>query len=266
MLFINKNIFVPLIISISIMYPGSTDRQSYIKLNESYNSTEINNYWLALQISTFLYLQYGVDHHIMNVNERSAPNQIDQYFRNQVKWNSSKMDNAAFTSDLLLYGAFIGTIPLVPYFSNYNYSKALKMSLNVISLNGIITNLVKMTVQRQRPDSFYKTRADADDSFRSFFSGHTSATFALGTSNAILLSEAYPEKRKLIWFTNLSLATATGYLRIAGDKHYLSDVFCGGIAGYFLAKYVYKKTNVIDTTLGFSYYKKHPIINLSFNL
>ena len=182
------------------MYPGSTDRQSDMKFNENYNSTEINNYWLTLQISTFLYLQYGVDHHI-NVNERSAPNQIDQYFRNQVKWRSSKMDNAAYISDLLLYGAFVGTIPLVPYFSNYNYLKALKMSLNVISLNGIITNLVKTTVKRQRPDSFYKTRADTDDSFRSFYSGHTSTTFALGISNAILLSEAYPEKKKLIWLS-----------------------------------------------------------------
>ena len=265
MLFINKSILVPFIISISIMYPGSTDRQYDIKINEKYNSTEINNYWLALQISTFLYLQYGVDHHI-NVDERSAPNQIDQYFRNQVKWRSSKMDNAAYISDLLLYGAFIGTIPLVPAFSNYNYSKALKMSLNVISLNGIITNLVKTTVQRQRPDSFYKTRANADDSFRSFFSGHTSTTFALGTSNAILLSEAYPEKRKLIWFVNLSLATATGYLRIAGDKHYLSDVFCGGIVGYFLAKYVHRRTSIKETRLGLRYYKKHPIINLSFSL
>ena len=140
------------------------------------------------------------------------------------------------------------------------------MSLNVISLNGIITNLVKMTVKRQRPDSFYKTRADADDSFRSFYSGHTSTTFALGTSNAILLSEAYPDKRKLIWFTNLSLAAATGYLRIAGDKHYLSDVFCGGIAGYFLAKYAHKEQIQKGRDLGFSYYKSHPSINLSFNL
>ena len=265
MQFKNTSILVPFIISISIMYSGSTGRKSSTKGNESYNSTEINNYRLALQVSSFLYLQYGIDHH-MNVNEKPAPNQIDQYFRNQVKWSKIKMDNAAFISDLLLYGAFIGTIPLVPYFSNYNYSKALKMSLNVISLNGIITNLVKMTVQRQRPDSFYKTRADADDSFRSFYSGHTSTTFALGTSNAILLSEAYPEKRKIIWLTNLSLATATGYLRIAGDKHYLSDVLSGGIAGYFLAKYAHKETNTKGTMIGFSYYKNHPVVNLSFNL
>ena len=176
------------------------------------------------------------------------------------------MDHAASMSDLLLYGAFIGTIPLVPALSNNYYSKALKMSLNVISLNGIITNIVKMTVKRQRPDSFYKTRADAEDSFRSFFSGHTSTTFALGTSNAILLSEAYPDKRNLIWFANLSLATATGYLRIAGDKHYLSDVLCGGIVGYFVAKYAHKKRNRKEAILGFSFYEKHPVINLSFRL
>ena len=176
------------------------------------------------------------------------------------------MDRAASISDLLLYGAFVGTIPLVPVISNKNYSKALKMSLNVISLNGIITNIVKMTVKRQRPDSFYKTRADADDSFRSFFSGHTSTTFALGTSNAILLSEAYPEKKKLIWFANLSLATATGYLRIAGDKHYLSDVFCGGIVGYLVAKYSHERMGSKGTQLGFSSYENHPTISFSLSL
>ena len=265
MRFLSKSIFVSIIVSISVLYPESANRQYHTKTNESYNNSEVNNYWLALQISTFLYLQYGVDHHI-NVDEKSAPNQVDQYFRNQIKWSASKMDRAASISDLLLYGAFIGTIPIVPAFSNNNYSKALKMSLNVISLNGIITNIVKMTVKRQRPDSFYKTRADADDSFRSFFSGHTSTTFALGTSNAILLSEAYPDKRNLIWFANLSLATATGYLRIAGDKHYLSDVFCGGIVGYFIAKYAHKKMDKEETRLGFSFYEKHPTINLSFRL
>ena len=265
MLRLSKGIFLSIILSISVLYPGSANRQYIKKLNESDNNREINNYWLALQISTFLYLQYGVDHYI-NVKEKSAPNQVDQYFRNQVKWSVNKMDQAASFSDLLLYGAFISTIPIIPAFSINNYSKALKMSLNVISLNGIITNIVKMTAKRQRPDSYYKTRADAEDSFRSFFSGHTSTTFALGTSNAILLSEAYPDKRNLIWFANLSLATMTGYLRIAGDKHYLSDVFCGGIVGYFVAKYAHKRMNMGEPKLRFSFYEQHSSINLSFRL
>ena len=265
MLFLNKRILIPFIVSISLMFSGPINRQSYTKINDSYNNIEINNYWLALQISTFLYLEYGIDHHV-NVNKKPAPNKVDQYFRKQVKWSTSKMDHAASISDLLLYGAFVGTIPLVPIILNKNYSEALKMSLNVISLNGIITNLVKMTVKRQRPDSYYKTRTDADDSFRSFFSGHTSTTFALGTSNAILLSEAYPEKKKIIWFASTSLATATGYLRIAGDKHYLSDVLCGGIVGYLVAKYLHKRKDAKESGLGFSFNDRHPVINFSLSL
>ena len=265
MRFLSKSIFVSIIVSISVLYPGSENRQYYTKTNESYNKSEVNNYWLALKISMFLYLEYGVDHHV-SVNEKSAPNPVDQSFRNKVKWSANNMDLAASISDLLLYGAFIGTIPIVPAFSNNNYSEALKMSLHVISLNGIITDIVKMTVKRQRPDSFYKTRADADDSFRSFFSGHTSTAFALGTSNAILLSEAYPDKRNLIWFANISVATATGYLRIAGDKHYLSDVLFGGIVGYLVAKYAHKKMDTKETRLGLSFYEKQPSINHSFRL
>ena len=164
MLCLSKSISLSMVLSISVLNSGSASQQSYTKMNEGYNDSEINNYWLALQISTLLYLQYGVDHYI-NVNEKSPPNKVDQYFRNRVKWNVNKMDQAASISDLLLYGAFIGTIPVVPAFSVHNYSKALKISLNVISLNGIITNIVKMTVKRQRPDSYFKTRADANDSF-----------------------------------------------------------------------------------------------------
>ncbi|HSO33467.1 MAG TPA: phosphatase PAP2 family protein, partial [Labilithrix sp.] len=35
----------------------------------------------------------------------------------------------------------------------------------------------------------------------------------------------------LVWATLMPLAVATGYLRIAGDKHYLSDVLTGAILG-----------------------------------
>ena len=85
MLFLFKRMFLSIVLFISVLYPGPANRKSYTKNNENYNKSEINNYWLALQISTFLYLEYGIDHHV-NVDEKSAPNQVDQYFRNQIKW------------------------------------------------------------------------------------------------------------------------------------------------------------------------------------
>ena len=42
MLFLSKSIFLSIIVSISVLYPGSANRQYYTKTNESYNNSEIN--------------------------------------------------------------------------------------------------------------------------------------------------------------------------------------------------------------------------------
>ncbi len=35
----------------------------------------------------------------------------------------------------------------------------------------------------------------------------------------------------VVWATSLPMAAATGYLRIAADKHYLTDVLTGALIG-----------------------------------
>jgi len=226
---------------------------------------KFEKYMLPLQLATFLYLEYGIDHHTAN-NKKSVPNRMDKYFRSQLKWSSSNMDKAVSASDFLLYGAYLGTVPIVPLFSNNGYFEALKASLNVISINGILTDIVKMTVKRQRPDSFFETREDEDDSFRSFFSGHTSTTFAIGTSNAIILSKSFPEKRALIWLGSLSLSAATGYFRMAGDKHYFSDVICGGLVGYTVGKLVHGKIEKNKLNLSYGIMDETPMLCLTLKL
>ena len=228
-------------------------------------TNKVKEYMLPIQLATFLYLEYGIDHHAGD-NKKSVPNKMDEYFRGQLKWSSSNMNKAVSASDFLLYGAYLGTVPIVPLFSNNGYLNALKASLNVISINGILTDIVKMTVKRQRPDSFFETREDEDDSFRSFFSGHTSTTFAIGTSNAIILSKSFPEKRSLIWLGSLSLSAATGYLRMAGDKHYFSDVICGGLVGYTVGKLVHGKIEKNKLNLSYGIMDKTPMLCLTLKL
>jgi len=228
-------------------------------------TNKVEEYMLPIQLATFLYLEYGIDHHTEN-NKRSAPNKMDEYFRGQLKWSSSNMNKAVSASDFLLYGVYLGTVPIVPLFSNNGYLNAIKASLNVISINGILTDIVKMTVKRQRPDSFFETREDEDDSFRSFFSGHTSTTFAIGTSNAIILSKSFPEKRSLIWLGSLSLSAATGYFRMAGDKHYFSDVICGGLVGYAVGKLVHGKIEKNKLNLSYGIMDERPMLCLTLKL
>ena len=241
-------------------HPNPFSYQDHLDLGDG-----MEKYSLPIQLGTFLYLEYGIDHH-SSKKPRSEPNSLDGYFRDKLRWGPSNMNNASSVSDILLYGVFLGSLPVLPLLSDNGYVKMLSISLDVLSLNGIITDIVKMTVGRQRPDSFHETRETTDDSFRSFFSGHTSTTFALGTSNAIILSEIYPEKRKLIWIGNLSLAAATGYFRIAADKHYMSDVICGGIVGYSVARMVHRKWENNGLRVKINPMMKDLSINLSFSL
>src|SRR2546428_212192 len=73
-------------------------------------------------------------------------------------------------------------------------------------------------------------RASADDD-ASFYSGHASAAFAVATSFATCASMRGDGDAWVAWAAGLPLAALTGYLRIAADRHYLSDVLVGAGAG-----------------------------------
>ena len=75
---------------------------------------------------------------------------------------------------------------------------------------------------------------------RSFFSGHTSHSFAAAT-NSCVFHATMPQLYGgdiVPCVTNLALATATGILRVVGDLHYLSDVITGAAVGILLGALV----------------------------
>ena len=47
--------------------------------------------------------------------------------------------------------------------------------------------------------------------------------------------------KKIVWISALGLASATGYFRIAADKHYFSDVFVGAIVGSLIGNTMFDK-------------------------
>ena len=94
--------------------------------------------------------------------------------------------------------------------------------------------------QRQRPYSFY-SKKDDEDSYKSFFSGHTSTAFAIGTSTAKMFTNYSDIDKRIVWISALGLASATGYFRIAADKHYFSDVFVGAIVGSLIGNTMFDK-------------------------
>ena len=100
---------------------------------------------------------------------------------------------------------------------------------------GVVTQIAKFSFARARPFAYYANDYSNPDSRMSFFSGHTSYSFALSISSAMLLADAYPKYRLLIYTVAFFVASIPGYLRIAADKHYFTDVFAGAVVGSSLA-------------------------------
>ena len=98
-------------------------------------------------------------------------------------------------------------------------------------------------VGRQRPhgvvcgtDELPSNTASCEvrDRYRSFFSGHTSLSFtaaALTCTHHRHLPLHGPDSNWIPCATGVALATTTGTLRIAGDRHYFTDVVTGAAVG-----------------------------------
>jgi hypothetical protein len=107
-------------------------------------------------------------------------------------------------------------------------------AFSVSMMAGIVQGL-KHTTSVVRPDG-------SND--HSFPSGHTATAFMTAT----MLNKEYGYKSPWIGFGAYSVATATGLMRIANNKHWLSDVMVGaGIGimatefGYWLADLIFKE-------------------------
>ncbi len=100
-----------------------------------------------------------------------------------------------------------------------------------VSLDGI----VKLIVARQRPyahfrDSSEPAPADTEENL-SFYSGHTNFAFAIAVASGTIASMRGYRLAPVVWAASLPWAAITGYLRIAADRHYLTDVLTGALIG-----------------------------------
>jgi membrane-associated phospholipid phosphatase len=100
-----------------------------------------------------------------------------------------------------------------------------------------LTQIAKYAAARERPfvhalptTAKSKTATPADNN-ASFWSGHTDLAFALATAAGTVATLRGYRLALLIWGLGVSFAVVTGYLRVAADQHYLSDVITGSVVG-----------------------------------
>lgn len=105
-----------------------------------------------------------------------------------------------------------------------------------VGATALVALVTKVTVRRPRPYTHdrrpgvvaFAARAKGNE--HSFFSGHTSLTFAALTS-AATLHDGSDGARVGVWAGAGALAAATGVLRIRAGQHFPTDVLTGAVLG-----------------------------------
>lgn len=106
--------------------------------------------------------------------------------------------------------------------------------LEAVAASAVLNQIVKYTVARERPYGHYKTPLSPSptaDARLSFYSGHTSLTFTLAAAAGTVAHLRDYRLAPIAWIPGAAIAAVTGYMRIAADKHYLTDVLVGAAVG-----------------------------------
>jgi membrane-associated phospholipid phosphatase len=167
------------------------------------------------------------------------PGNFDDGARELAKWANT--DRAARLSNLIGYGlAPIAASGLLLVASAQartdwwnTYANDMTAMFEIIWGVQLVTQAVKIAAARERPYVNYNTDVDARSQEKnlSFFSGHSSLTFSLAVGSGLIAQRRGYRLAPVIWASGLAIAATTGYLRMAADRHYATDVLVGAAAG-----------------------------------
>jgi membrane-associated phospholipid phosphatase len=108
------------------------------------------------------------------------------------------------------------------------------LALESLIDTGIVTEVLKMAAQRQRPN--------ADQHFGEFFdggssfpSGHSSSAWSVAT---VIAYEYW--HNPWVKYGAFAAAAAVSMSRYSGRNHFLSDIVAGSAIGFFIGRYVYR--------------------------
>jgi membrane-associated phospholipid phosphatase len=167
-----------------------------------------------------------------------SPDGFDVGARNLLRWQDTQLANtlSSATGYVLAPLAAAGWL-VVASGDHRTWRRAFDDVTPVVQaaiVASLIQHVTKLTAARQRPYAHYAapgTLVPTEEDNVSFFSGHTSLTFSLAVSSGVVASTRGYELAPYIWASGLTLAAATGYLRIAADRHYATDVMTGAVVG-----------------------------------
>jgi membrane-associated phospholipid phosphatase len=166
-----------------------------------------------------------------------AEDALDGRARDALLW--SRPERAARASDVVAFGLVPAGIAVHQLLAARGAGDAKEGLVDLLivaeaaALSMDLNQLVKFSAGRQRPFVHHAgpgRTPEADDNL-SFTSGHATLAFSLAAAAGTVSDLRGYRSAPWVWGAGMTLAAATSYLRVAGDKHYLTDVLTGAALG-----------------------------------
>ncbi|MCL4512490.1 MAG: phosphatase PAP2 family protein [Candidatus Eremiobacteraeota bacterium] len=166
------------------------------------------------------------------------------YFHDTQIQSFFQRNRSGFTNDVASFATPFGEGAALPvlgilYWAHPNpkLGKTALLSLESFVIADAFTMGIKLIAHRARPytglpyNTFEGPSLSLNNDFLSFPSGHTTGAFAIASVIAT-------EYRNVSYIPPLAygVATLTGFARVNDNVHWASDVFVGGVIGYFTGK------------------------------
>lgn len=173
-----------------------------------------------------------------DADTRDRLNGFDASMRRRLRW--ARTDRARAWSNLAAAGAVGWSLaPSLAWGDRRQFSTDAGLIAEAAGVTGVLTQVTKLVVGRQRPRAHFRFDSAASptaherhpDDNLSFFSGHAAGAFAVAVAAGRIADLRGRPHRGWTWGIGLSLAALTGYLRVAADEHYASDVLAGAAVG-----------------------------------
>jgi membrane-associated phospholipid phosphatase len=161
------------------------------------------------------------------------PPQFDRWVRDELRWgNTQAASRGSDAMQLLVPLAAVSTlwIQAAPH-GNREVVEDLVVLTESVSTGILATQVVKYAVGRLRPDAWARGTIQSPDDCLSFWSGHASFAFSTAAAATQIARLRGRPGWKWLGLATFSAAALTGYLRIAADRHWTTDVLASAVVG-----------------------------------
>jgi len=159
------------------------------------------------------------------------PPAIDRSARARLIWDHPRTAAALSDGVVVALPATLAAADLVLRGDLRRTGEDVLVVAEAVAIAGAATEVVKLAAGRRRPYAWAAGAREAADDDLSFLSAHSATAFAavgaFGTVAKLRGDAAWP------WIYGAGFAAAgfVGYLRMAADKHWLTDVASGAVLG-----------------------------------